>query len=252
MKRHEMIGIKQAVRPEWMEKICEMLLAGQTEKEIRAELKDYLSERMGRGAIEKRSETARDFAVGILMRTWAGPDTVLIPLRNEGLVRIQHASEGERLAIHHCMISAAYPFWYTVSGQIGILLRLQDTVTIQQIVQRTKEIYGDRQTVERNTKFVVRSLFYWGFLDETDTPGCYQKSNPILISSEEIRRWMIEAQLHAIPEGRANLSALQADLTLFPFIIPHVSGITVTRNNERIDLMQNGLSDELLMLKSMI
>jgi hypothetical protein len=50
-------------------------------------------------------------------------------------------------------------------------------------------------------------------------------------------------------EGRANLSALQADLALFPFIIPHISGIMITRNNERVDLMQNGLSDELLMLK---
>lgn len=249
MKRHEMIGIKQAIRPEWMEKTCEMLLAGHAETEIRAELKEYLSERMGRGTIEKRGETARDFAVTILMRTWADPDTVLVPLRNEGLLHIQHASEGERLAIHHCMISAAYPFWHTVSRQTGILLRLQDTVTIQQIVQRTKEIYGDRQTVERNTQFVVRSLYYWGFLQETDTPGCYRKSNPIFISSEEIRRWIIEAQLHAILEGRANLSALQADLALFPFIIPHISGIMITRNNERVDLMQNGLSDELLMLK---
>ena len=252
MKRHDMIGIKQAIRFEWMEKTYELMHTGKPGEEIREELKDYLSDRMGRGTIQKRSETARDFAVGNLMKTWVSPDTILIPLRNDGLNLIPYASEAERLAIHHCMISAAYPFWYTISRQIGNLLRLQDKVTVMQIVQRIKEVYGDRLTIERNSQLVIRSLYYWGFLHETDTRGCYLKATPMIIPSEKVGRWMIEAQLHAIPEGRANLSALQNDLALFPFTIPYISGNTIVRNNERIDLMQNGFSDEMVMLKSLI
>lgn len=249
MKRHEMIGIKQAIRFEWMEKTCELMGADKPKEEIRQELKDYLSDRMGRGSIQKRSETARDFAVVILMRTWVTPETILTPLRNEAVSHLFRASGDERLAIHHSMISAAYPFWYAVSHQIGALFRLQDQITVRQIVQRTKEVYGDRQTVERNTQFVIRSLYYWGFLEETDTAGCYQKGRVHIISSDTLRRWMIEAQLHAIPEGRANLSALQNDPALFAFDIPYVSGATVTRHHKRLDLMQNGFSDDMVMLK---
>ena len=250
MKRHEMIGIKQAIRMEWMEKTCELVQTGKPEEEIRQELRDYLSERMGRGTIQRRSETARDFAAGILMRTWVTPDPVLLLLRDEALSHLPHASDDERMAIHHCMISAAYPFWYAVSRQIGALFRLQDEITVRQIVHRTKEVYGDRQTVERNAKFVIRSLYYWGFLEETPTTGCYRKGRNRIISSETLRGWMTEAQLHAIPEGRANLSALQNDPALFAFDIPYISGATLTRHHTHLDLMQNGFSDDMVMLKS--
>lgn len=250
MNRHEMIGIKQAIRFEWMEKTSELRQTDKPIEEIRQDLRDYLSERMGRGTIQRRSETARDFAIGILMRTWVTPDTILISIRDEALSQLSHASDDEQTAIHHCIISAAYPFWYAVSRQIGALFRLQDQITVRQIVQRTKEVYGDRQTVDRNTRFVIRSLYYWGFLEETGTTGCYRKGKTHIISSETLRRWMIEAQLHAIPEGRATLSALQNDPALFAFDIPYVSGTTITRNHTRLELMQNGGSDEMMMLKS--
>jgi hypothetical protein len=48
-KRHDAIGIKQAIRYEWMQKTTNLMLAGLSVEEIRAELHQYLEDRMGSG-----------------------------------------------------------------------------------------------------------------------------------------------------------------------------------------------------------
>lgn len=249
MKRHEMIGIKQSVRLEWMQKSCELVREGRDEKEIRAELRDYLSERMGRGTIEKRSETACNFSISMLMKIWISPDEELLQLRDAGLHLLEKASEDERIAIHFCMLSAAYPFWYNVSKQIGLLLRLQERVTVQQIIQRTKEYYGDRQTVDRNTRFVIRSLYYWNLLLETDSPGYYRKGMMIDILSDSLNAWIIEAQLHSLSNGKAILSTLHNDTALFSFNTKKINGTIIRKNNDRVEVFQSGLSDEIIMIR---
>lgn len=249
MKRHEMIGIKQSVRLEWLQKSCDLVREGWDEKEIRAELREYLSERMGRGAIEKRSETACNFSISMLMKIWVSPDEELLPLRDAGLDLLEKATDDEKTAIHFCMLSSAYPFWYNVSKQIGLLLRLQERVTVQQIVQRTKEYYGDRQTVDRNTRFVIRSLYYWNLLLETDSPGCYSKGMVIDILPDSLNAWILEAQLHTSSNGKAILSTLQNDMALFSFKTKKLNGTIIRKNNDRVEVLQSGLSDEIIMIR---
>jgi len=50
--------------------------------------------------------------------------------------------------------------------------------------------------------------------------------------------------------GEANLSTLQNDPALFPFDIPYISSATLARHHTHLDLMQNGFSDDMVMLKS--
>ena len=47
-KRHEAIGIKQAIRFEWMQKAANLLLAGLDAKTIRQELHEFLADRKGK------------------------------------------------------------------------------------------------------------------------------------------------------------------------------------------------------------
>jgi hypothetical protein len=49
-KRHEAIGIKQAIRFEWMQKAANLLLAGLDAKTIRQELHEFLADRKGNGS----------------------------------------------------------------------------------------------------------------------------------------------------------------------------------------------------------
>lgn len=247
-KRHSNIGIKQTVRFEWMQKTVNLLLAGLDVAAIRQELHEYLSERMGSGVIGTRSDEARSFAVTNLMRIWVAPDPDLVALRDSALDCLRTEPTAE-LAIQWAMISAAYPFWFNVARQTGRLLNLQDQVTHAQIVHRLKEQYGDRQTVSRNTQFVIRSFIAWGVLKDSATTGCYEKTNPVIITNRHLALLLIESALQAAPEGKAALPLLLNAPALFPFQLPALTGDFIGQNAERIHVARYGLDEEMLKLR---
>lgn len=247
-KRHNSIGIKQAVRLEWMQKTVNLLLAGLDDAAIRQELHEYLSERMGSGTTATRSEEARSFAVTNLMRIWVTPDPELVALRDAALATIRE-EPATGVAVHWAMISAAYPFWFNVARQTGRLLNLQDQVTHAQIVHRLKEQYGDRQTVSRNTQFVIRSFIAWGVLKDSATTGCYEKTNPLIIANRHLALLLIESALRATPEGKAALPLLLNAPAFFPFQLPTFTGDFIAQNTERIHVARYGLDEELLKLR---
>jgi len=247
-KRHEAIGIKQAIRYEWMQKVANLVLVGLDKNQIRKELHDYLEDRMGSGTRGERSAEARSFAVSILMNTWATPDPVLMRLRNSLLKFVEQGGGHEKVA-HWIMICAAYPFWFNVARQTGRLLALQDQVTMKQITNRMVEEYGDRQTVSRNAQFVVRSFVYWGFLVDATIPGSYEKAAPGVIQDQNLAILMFEGALHATTEAKGALGLLSNSPAFFPFQLPVMTGALVVQRSDRIDVVRYGLDDELLKLK---
>lgn len=247
-KRHEAIGIKQAIRYEWMQKTTNLLLAGLAAEEIRAELHTYLEDRMGSGVRGNRSPEARSFAVTILMNTWVTPDPVLTGLRDSALVQVRSQGSDE-LAAHWAMICAAYPFWYNVARQTGRLLALQDQITMKQVIARSVEQYGDRQTVSRNAQFVVRSYAGWQVLQESDTTGYYKRVEKQPVQSQATIRVLLESALHAMPEGKETLSVLLSNPAFFPFSLPVISGDSLSQGSDRLEVVRYGLDAELLMLR---
>lgn len=248
-KRHNTIGIKQAIRYEWMQKAVNLLLSGLSQKEIRTELHEYLGNRFGSGILGARSNEASSFAVTILMKTWITPDPILLPL-HDALIDVIHQGGNVEKAAHWVMICASYPFWFNVARQTGRILALQDQVTMKQITSRMKEQYGDRQTVSRNVQFVVRSFAYWGVLDDTDAKGCYKKSAIESISDLNFTILMFEGALQALPEGKETLDLLLNNPAFFPYNLPLITGDFISQHNHRIDVVRYGLEDELLMLKN--
>jgi len=248
-KRHNNIGIKQTVRLEWMQKTVNLLFAGLEEATIRQELHEYLHDRKGSGSTGERSDVARSFAVSNLMRIWVNPDADLLPLRDAALASIR-TDPAASIPAHWAMISAAYPFWYNVARQTGRLLNLQDQVTHAQIVHRLKEHYGDRQTVSRNTQFVIRSFIAWSVLRDSATTGCYEKTTPIIISNQNLALLMIESALQATSEGKETLSLLLNTPAFFPFQLPTLTGDFIAQHAERIRVTRYGLDEELLKLQN--
>ena len=249
MKRYSTIGIKQIVRIEWMEKTSNLLLSGLSNDEIRQELKIYLIDKMGNGSTGERSEEASRFSVNILMNTWIVPDKCLVDFRDSGIDLLKILPKEDRVAVHWGMICATYPFWYNVANQIGILLNLQETISAQQITQRVIENYGDRPTVSRNARFVTRSIYYWNMLREKEKCGNYSRGIVRKINSVPLLAWLIEAQLHSIPEGRLPLSVIQKNPAFFAFDIPYFHGNMSQFSNNRIEIIKNGYTDELVILK---
>lgn len=247
-KRHDAIAIKQVIRFEWMKKTANLMLAGLDKKQIRCELHDLLSSVKGSGSSGDRGATSRSQAVNILMKIWVSPAPELLGLRDEALGFLRDHTLDER-SIHWSMISAAYPFWFNVARQIGRLLNLQDQVTQAQIFNRLKEQYGDRETVARYARYTVRSMVAWGVLKDSDTKGCYEKTDPASVADQAMAVLMIESALHTVPEGKGTMGALLNNPAFFPFQLPLMTGDFVSQRSERIEVVRYGLDDKLLKLR---
>ncbi len=247
VNRHEAIGIKQTLRYEWLQKTADLLLAGLDARTARRELHAFLSARSGDGAEGERSDGTRTFAVNNLMTIWVNPPAELMAFRNAALTQLRE-QPATGSAVHWAMVSAVYPFWFNAARQAGRLLSLQGQVTQAQIVNRLRERYGDRQTVSRYGRFVIRSFVAWGVLEDSAPKGCYLKAAPMIVDDPNPAILMLEAALHALPEGRGTLAPLLNSPAFFPFRLPVLSGDFITRHTDRIEVIRYGPDDELLKL----
>jgi hypothetical protein len=245
--RHNSLGIKQVVRLEWMQQTVNYLLSGLSKNEIRQELKGYLSERRGSGTIHTRGEVSRNQIVNILMNIWITPKNELLDFRNICL-RILRLPESPAILPHWCMIAATYPFWSNVAKQVGRLLSLQDSARQDQVFARMKELYGDRETVVRFSRYVIRSFVAWGVLSDTSIRGCYRKNISQSIVNKELALLLIEANLHALEDGRGNLSLLVNSPSNFPFIFPHIGSDLLNTQLDRIHISNSSSDDPFLYL----
>jgi hypothetical protein len=183
-----------------------------------------------------------------LMKIWVFFDPELLPFRDASLAFLRE-NPSMALAVHWGMISAVYPFWFNVARQTGRLLALQDQVTQTQIINRLKEQYGDRQTVSRYARFVIRSFVAWGSLKDSEAKGCYEKAAPVSIAAADLAILMFESALLATPEAKGALGLLLNNPAFFPFQLPVMTGDFVSQRSDRIDVVRYGLDDELLKLK---
>lgn len=244
--RHEIIGIKQVIRVEWMEKTVNLILAGLEANAIRQELHEFF---VGLQETERseRSKNTRTFLVNNLMRVWVDPERELIAFR-DAAIDLLRKSSSNALPIHWAMISAAYPFWFNVARQTGRLLSLQDQVTQVQIINRMKEQYGDRQTISRYAKYVIRSFVAWGVLTDTGSKGCYAKSPKIQLDQVDRTALVYESVLLAEQVPKIAISLVQSNPALFPFAIQSMTGVRFSQLSKRVDISRYGLDDELLVL----
>lgn len=247
-KRHETIGIKQAIRFEWMQKAANLLLAGLDAKVIRQELHEFFADRKVSVSEREQSTQTRTFVVNNLMKIWISPDQELMPFRDASLEILQR-NPSMAVPIHWGLISAVYPFWFNVARQTGRLLALQDQVTQTQIINRLKEQYGDRQTVSRYAKYVIRSFVAWGVLQDSEAKGCYEKSAPMNTTEPTLAILMFESALRATPEAKGALKLLLNNPAFFPFQLPVMTGDFIAQRSERIEVVRYGLDDELLKLR---
>lgn len=247
-KRHEKLGIKQTIQKHWMDRTVQMMLARMPEKEIRAELDDYLSTQKQSGGVGERGKKTYGMAISLLA-AWFSPEQELIGFRNDALHLAGRCKQNEWLPLHWAVLSASYPFWFNVARQVGRVLNLQDQLTQAQIFNRIKEQYGDRETVARNARYTVRSFIAWEVLMDSAAKGCYVKAAPMNIVDSSIAILMFESALLATPEAKGALGLLLNNPAFFPFQLPVMTGDFVSQRSDRIDVVRYGLDDELLKLK---
>ncbi|MDR0561446.1 MAG: hypothetical protein LBG73_02010 [Spirochaetaceae bacterium] len=247
MDTEKSIGIKQVIRLEWLQKAADSVIAGMSEKDIRSELEEYLKDKSGSGAALNRAEYTKSIAVSLLMNTWVSPRKDLIPLRDAALDRLKNNGDDAPVC-HWLMYAGAYPFWFNICGVFGSLFSLQNQIIKKQIMSRIYEVYGERSTIERCSRYAIRTLAAWGLVKDQGKSGTYEKYEPKTIESPALVSLILESALHVLPERKSSLTLLMSSPAFFPFRLPQIDGGALAQENPR--LVQEQLDQEYIGLRT--
>ena len=241
------IGLDRLVRFAWLEKVSSLVLAGNEPKDIKTILQDDL-----KGAFRSTKTDVRgsmDKTITILLKLWLMAPIELESLRVEGLELLKCVPRHNHQAIHWGMVMAVYPFWSGVATQVGRLLRLQGSAAAAHVQRRVREQYGERETVSRRVRYVLRSYLDWGVLQETGTKGIYTAGRTLAVDNSRLIAWLAEASLHARANGSAPLKDLIDSPSFFPFRIKPIQAESLVAASSRLDILRHGLDDDLVMLR---
>ncbi len=241
------IGFSQRIRLEWLERTANLVLAGNDEAAISTDLQKALKDKLSVGGTAKRGN--REKAISILMKIWVRPPYGLSSFQHDGLRLLSHLPLEYHLPIHWGMTMAVYPFWAAVAVQVGRLLNLQGKVVASQVQRRLRENYGDRQTVSRAARRILRSFVDWDVLNETSSSGIYAQGMPKSIDDIELIAWLSEAFLHTQPDGPRDIGVVLNSTAFFPFRMTHVSVDHLVSVSNRLELFRLAMDQCSIMVK---
>jgi hypothetical protein len=219
------IGLDRPIQIEWLDAVAGRLAAGASAKEARAFAWHLLD-----GVIAgKTAQSARGKTLTVLSRVWLTVPVAAEALRNSAVPLVGRASGNERLAIHWAMMSAAYPFFVDIAGNVGKLVGLNGEFSLSQLTRRLIEVWGDRSTLRPATQRTVRSMVQWGVLRDAKKPGRYLPLQKRIVVSAGLAELLVEGVLIASKAGMA-LDQLLTHPAIFPFEI-RVDAARLRRNS---------------------
>jgi hypothetical protein len=245
--RQKQVGFSQRIRLEWLQHTANFVLAGNDKEAVNASLQELLKDKVSVGGHAVRGN--KEKAITILMKIWLNVPRGLESLRSDGLELLKKLPRNDQIAVHWGMAMAVYPFWAAVAANTGRLLRLQGIAAAAHVQRRVREQYGERETVSRAVRRIIRSFVDWGVLSETSGKGVYGQGLTLSVDDPRLIAWLIEASLHARFNGSAATKDLLDSPSIFPFRLMHVSAEHLVSASPRFDLLHHGLDDDLVMLR---
>lgn len=246
--RINQIGFSQRVRLEWLENTANLVLAGNDKGAINGALRELLENKVSVGGRAVRGN--REKIITILTKVWLMVPNELESLRDEGLELVKRLPQRDHLTIHWGMVMAVYPFWAGVAVQVGRLLKLQGSAAAAHVQRRVREQYGERETVSRAARRVLRSYMDWGVLQDTEINGVYKAGPPFTVDDPRLIAWLVEASLYTRANGSAPLKDLINGPCFFPFQITPIHAERLSRETENLEIIHHGLDDDLVMLRT--
>ena len=244
--RQKQIGFSQRIRLEWLERTANLALSGFDRDAAYQALQELLQNHISVDGNAKRGN--REKAITILMKVWITVPKGLEEFRDEGLSLLRNLPTKDRIAIHWGMAMAAYPFWGNVAETTGRLLRLQGNAAAALVQRRVRELFGERETVSRAVRRVLRSYVDWGVLRETAQKGTYEQGTVRGFEDPQVVTWLISAALIASGINSAPLAAITQGPALFPFQLARPS----TKDLEecsRLECFRQALDDDTVVLR---
>ena len=240
-RRTDQIGFSQRVRLEWLEQTANLVLAGNDKTAVNDALQELLKDKVSIGGQAERGN--REKIITILLKAWLTVPSKLESLRVEGLELLKRLPRRDHLVIHWGMVMAVYPFWSGVAVQVGRLLRLQGSAAAAHVQRRVREQYGERETVSRAARRVLRSYLDWGVLQESGTKGIYTAGTILAVDDSRLIAWLAEASLHARANGSARLTDLLESTSLFPFRLKRTAAESFLMASPMLECIRHNMDD---------
>ena len=244
MTRKQQIGFSQRIQFDWLEYTTNLILAGNSRNEIAVTLGERLREQLSVGNDPERGN--RDKAITILTKVWVTVPEEFQSLRDQGLELLKRLNRNDRMLVHWCMCMAVYPFFSKVAEATGRLLRLQGTVAAAQVQLRVREQLGERETVSRAARRVMRVFIDWGALLETQNKGIYRGAAKRTVDDFPLGIWVIKAILLARGEKLQSVPGMLRDNHLFPFDIAAPS-IRDLEDCKAFEITRHGIDHKVLL-----
>ena len=239
------VGFSQRIQLDWLEQTALLLLQGHRRGEIQSTLQEMLQGRLSVSGTAERGN--REKAISILLKIWVTVPSGLKLFRDDGLTHLNRLPLANHLPVHWGMTIAVYPFVGVVAEAVGRLLRLQDSCAAVQVQRRVREQLGERETVAREARRILRCFIDWGVLHETQEKGVYRAVPVQPVIDKKLGAWLIEATLLASGSNSAPLKVVTQTPMLFPFIMSQLS-IADLDGHERLEWFRQGLDEVMVML----
>jgi hypothetical protein len=247
MKGPTQIGFSQRIQLDWLEGTASLLLQGHTRAEIRTVLQGMLQGRLSVDGTAERGN--REKAISILLKIWVTVPRELMLFRDDGLEHLNRLPLTDHLAVHWGMTLAVYLFVGVVAETVGRLLRLQGACAAAQVQRRVREQLGERETVARAARRVLRCFIDWGVLQEAKEKGVYHAVSGRSVTDKKLAAWLVEATLLVNGSHVAPLKAVTQTPMLFPLSIGPL-GMGDLEGHDRLEWFRQGLDEEMVILRS--
>lgn len=203
----KMVGLSRNLKPQWLKKTVELVMAGLEENEIKDQLNEYLS-------FEIESPTNLRKTREILMNIWVYENDYTAFLKEAGLKLIE-ADPDNALPVNWFMMMAAYPVFVDMCKLIGKMTEFEETITLAQIKQKLFDEWGERTTLFHSIDKLVATLKAMEVL-ECKKVGNYSVKKHQIAKSETVN-YMLYAMMKIDDAGYYSFIELKDSVYLFPF-----------------------------------
>jgi len=237
MTRRSTIGFDRDIELDWLD-----ATAARVADEVRlGEVRQYLDALLSEAV---PGQKARQNTITVLTRIWAQPTPELLGLHGRAVALFHHGELVDRLGLHWAMMIGTYPFFADIASAIGRLGALQGEVALAQVTRRVVADWGERSTLVRATRRLIRSMVSWGVLRDTATRGIYALAPARREVPNALALLMLEAVLIDSEQDSLPLQQVTGHPALFPFKVG--VGPVQIRNATQFQVHREGMDLDLV------
>lgn len=231
------IVFRRKVRMLWLEQALALAASGADWESARAALEpEVAAENAGKETIRKVLEHIK--------RIWFEPPPEAAALLQDALMLSRRPEISAKLLCWGMAI-AACPFVGSVAENLGRLIRLQGKAPREDVQRRMREQYGDREYVNRITRFTISSFRDWGVVGKDGSLGDYSPGQVMRPNSVEMMIWLIEALMVSRSRNQLMLSEVFSHPALFP-VSMELFNPQMIQEGSRLKMGRQGLNQDFI------